>query len=411
MRRGPALSLGVACLLGASILAGGTKGASAAAAQRARADGHVTVTTAQSEVTAIARVRWTSNVKISMDNGAWTFASDGIPPSQFTASHYAVPTNPLDVSAVGAGVITTSQVLRDQNYSFTLPTTPKYSSTTTTNLGAIGVMLDGAVLYNPYEANRTTVATHDNFSATQNGTTASFLDSCDGHPGPGGQYHYHGLPDCLVQYATTGTNAQTTSVTSFSGTRTAPVAKTNATARKPVLVGFAFDGYGIYDNIAMNGRVIGVGSLDSCNGIFSPVPGYPHGVYHYVLENVKSDRSSLNCYHGVVSSAYTRALQNSINAAAGGSPPNGAGSGPPSGAGSGPPSGAGSGPPSGAGSGPPSGAGSGPPSGAGSAALPAAPPAASTASPASPASSLAANPQEIVRLTYALEMLGDGDLC
>ncbi len=58
------------------------------------------------------------------------------PSSRFTASHYAVPTNPLDVSAVGTTVITTSQVLRDQNYSFTLPTTPKYSSTTT-NLGGL----------------------------------------------------------------------------------------------------------------------------------------------------------------------------------------------------------------------------------------------------------------------------------
>ena len=58
------------------------------------------------------------------------------PSSRFTASHFAVPTNPLDVSAVGTTVITTSQVLRDQNYSFTLPTTPKYSSTTT-NLGGL----------------------------------------------------------------------------------------------------------------------------------------------------------------------------------------------------------------------------------------------------------------------------------
>jgi len=39
------------------------------------------------------------------------------------------------------------------------------------------------------------------------------------------------------------------------------------------------------------------------------VPGYPHGVYHYVLENVKGARSSIGCYHGVVSSAYTQALE------------------------------------------------------------------------------------------------------
>jgi hypothetical protein len=159
------------------------------------------------------------------------------PSSRFTASHYAVPTNPLDVSAVGTTVITTSQVLRDQNYSFTLPTTPKYSSTT--NLGG------------------------------------------------------------LVRYATTGASTQTASLTSFSGSTTALAAETNVAARKPVLLGFTFDGYGIYDNVAMNGKTIGVSSLDSCNGIFSPVPGYPRGVYHYVPETVKSDRSSPGCYHGV----------------------------------------------------------------------------------------------------------------
>ena len=375
MRTRTALALGVPCVFFGSILAGGSGGASAAVNSSDSSRSHVTVATAQSELTAIKAVGWTSNVTVSVSNGSWTFKSDGVPSSNFTASHYAVPDNPLNVSAVGANVIATSQVLRDQNYSFTLPTTPQYSSKTTTNLGSIGVMLDGAVLYNPYEANEETVATHDNFSATENGTTASFLDSCDGHPGPGGQYHYHGLPDCLVQYATTGRNTKTTSVTSFSGTMTTPVAKTNSSARKPVLLGFAFDGYGIYDNVAMDGKTIGVRSLDSCNGIFSAVPGYPHGIYHYVLENVKTNRSSLNCYHGVVSSAYTRtSLKDSINAIEGDGPP-----------------------PS-----PPP--GPGPAEGLSSVASPANPVVAT-------AESLAANKSEVVLLTVELDSLGYGDLC
>jgi hypothetical protein len=311
---------------------------------------------------------------VSFSNGSWTFRSDGVPASTFTAFRYAVPDNPLVVSATGASVISTSQVLKNQSYNFTLPTTPEYSSETTTNLGAIGVMLDGAVLYNPYEANKETVATSDNFSATVNGTTASFLDSCDGHPGPGGQYHYHGLPDCLVQYATSGRNKQTTSVSSFNGETTSPVAETNAAAKKPVLLGFTFDGYGIYDNVAMNGKTVPVSSLDACNGIFSRVPGYPHGVYHYVLENVKTDRSSINCYHGVVSSAYIHALKDSINAIGGSGPPPGQG-----------------GPP-----GPSQGISS---SGSGS------------STGAATARSLSANKSEITILTVELNALGYGQLC
>jgi hypothetical protein len=269
-------------------------------------------TTPQSEYAALLRVEWTSNVTVKYAKGSWNFVSTGVPPSNFVAKDYAVPANPLNVSAAGASIIASASVLRDQNYDYTLPLVPKYSSTvTTTNQGPIGVLLDGAALYNPYEANHSTVATSDNFLATQNGTTASFLDDCDGHPGPGGQYHYHGMPSCLVSYATGGTPS-VASVASTSGATSAAVDEDNARARRPVILGFAFDGYGIYDNIAMNGRAVPVSALDACNGIFSPVPGYPQGVYHYVLENVKGVRSSIGCYHGVVFSAYTRALQEDL---------------------------------------------------------------------------------------------------
>ncbi len=272
------------------------------------------VSTAQSEAAAIKRVHWTSNVAVTYANGSWTFTSDGLPSSTFVATNYAVPANPFAVSATGATIHSSSSVLTDQNYDYTLPLVPKYAkSTTTTNQGPIGFLLDGAALYNPYEANHSTVATADNFVTTVNGVSASFLDDCDGHPGPGGQYHYHGLPACLVAYATSGVTEQVTSVSSTNGTATTAVSEDNVAARKPVILGFAFDGFGIYDNVAMNGSTVPVSALDACNGIFSPVPGYPHGVYHYVLENVKGARSSIGCYHGVVSSAYTRALEEDLS--------------------------------------------------------------------------------------------------
>lgn len=291
-------------------------GAVSSAADLHSVSTHVDASSAQSELPAIKSLKWTSNVKVTYGKGSWTFASSGVPKSVFTASHYAVPKDAFNVSATGASVIATSAVLKNQNYKFTIPETPVYSSTTTTNMGAIGVLLNGGVLYNPYEANKSTVATNDNFSVTVKGVTASFIDTCDGHPGPGGQYHYHGMPACLVAYATTGAAAQVTSVSDFSSATTPAVATTNTAAKKPVLLGFAFDGYGIYDNIDESAATIPVAALDACNGIFSPVPGYAKGVYHYVLENVKSARSSLACYHGVVSSAYTHALQLSINAIA-----------------------------------------------------------------------------------------------
>jgi hypothetical protein len=271
------------------------------------------VTSPQSERSAVQLAKWTPNVSVSFGDGSWTFKSDGLPASNFVAPHYAVPSNPQAVSAAGASVISSASVLRDQNYDYVLPLVPKYSKTvTTTNQGPIGILLDGAALYNPYEANHATVATSDNFVASQNGVSASFIDDCDGHPGPGGQYHYHGLPSCLVSYATGG-RPTVKSVTSTAGATSAGVIENTAASKKPLILGFAFDGYGIYDNIAMNATTVPVSALDACNGIFSPVPGYPHGVYHYVLENVKGARSSIGCYHGVVSSAYTQAMQGILN--------------------------------------------------------------------------------------------------
>ena len=272
-----------------------------------------TVNTRQSEAVAERNVKWTSNVRKTIGKGSWTFQSDGVPASNLVATNYAVPANPFNVSATGASVIASATVLSNQHYDYTLPLTPVYTkSVTAANQGPIGVLLDGAALYNPYEANHATVATSDNFIATKNGTSASFLDSCDGHPGPGGQYHYHGLPTCLVTYATVG-SATVSSVTDLSGTTTNAVSELNALSKRPVILGFAFDGFGIYDNVSMNGRTIPVSALDHCNGIFSPVPGYTHGVYHYVLENVKGVRSSIGCFHGVVSSAYTHALENLLS--------------------------------------------------------------------------------------------------
>gem|GEM_PF-2240256 len=39
----------------------------------------LTARNAQSEVAALKRVDWTSNVKVSRGNGSWTFISGGLP--------------------------------------------------------------------------------------------------------------------------------------------------------------------------------------------------------------------------------------------------------------------------------------------------------------------------------------------
>jgi hypothetical protein len=162
----------------------------------------------------------------------------------------------------------------------------KASSTTATNMGAIGYMISGEAIFNAYEANgQATPALSDNvsYSFTTGGgvhETASFIDACSSHPTPltgGYDWHHHGLPTCLVNQID-GSNGPSH------------------------LIGIALDGFPIYGGRDINGNTIAVSQLDACNGITSPTPEFPNGIYHYVLPiGVTNGRSSLNCYAGTVS--------------------------------------------------------------------------------------------------------------
>jgi hypothetical protein len=64
------------------------------------------------------------------------------------------------------------------------------------------------------------------------------------------------------------------------------------------LIGIALDGFPVYGNYDVNGTEVTEADLDACNGITSPTPEYPGGVYHYVLLDTTDGSSSLRCYHG-----------------------------------------------------------------------------------------------------------------
>jgi hypothetical protein len=187
---------------------------------------------------------------------------------------------------------TTAKIVKDptkaQSYKFTIPTTPKYSSSiTSTSLGSIGVMISGAVLYNPYEGDNKTVAMANNFTITNSsGITASFVDKCTGHPTPDiGAYHYHGLPNCVT-------------------------AKVDKVGKPSHIIGYALDGFPIYGDRDIKGRQITAKNLDQCNGINSATPEFPKGIYHYVLLGTADVRSSIACFHGEVDASQIQAMPN-----------------------------------------------------------------------------------------------------
>jgi YHYH protein len=236
-----------------------------------------TLTTAtapgSSTIAGVQAAKWGDNVNISYADNSFTFASNGIPnherPAEYVLPQVGMMMPTPTTAYVGADPTKT------QNYNFTLPLSPtKSAKPTSTSLGAIGVMISGAVLFNPYEVDNQTIATLDNFSLKNSqGRDVAFLDSCNGHPTPRGQYHYHALPPCITRV----------------------VDKVGGPSH---LIGVAFDGFPIYGDRAMNGSKIEATQLDTCNGITSATPEFPKGIYHYILLDTKDSTSSIRCFSG-----------------------------------------------------------------------------------------------------------------
>jgi hypothetical protein len=221
--------------------------------------------------------------------------------------NHALPDYYLGPASTGGTVVATNStgmqfvVIKNPDSSTPSTTTfnicpSKAASPTTTNMGGIGVMISGAVLFNPYDASGNT-ALSENVSYTftdGNGVsqTASFIDNCNGHytnNGGGNVYHYHGDSSCVT-------------------------AEVDSTGGPSHIIGIALDGFPIYGGRDINGNVIQVSQLDSCNGITSATPEFPNGVYHYVLpEGVTDQYSSINCYVGTVTqSQIAQAIENGL---------------------------------------------------------------------------------------------------
>ncbi len=170
---------------------------------------------------------------------------------------------------------------------FRIPLDPVYNENTTdTTLGTVGVAINGIPIYNPFEDQDETAAYGRIFS------------SCCGHPQRDGVYHYHKYPTCL-RYID-GDNFKTEKE------KCDNIDELIENGQHSPLIGFALDGWPIYgpvgwideernskllsssykgapDNSGNPTFIENSGDLDICNGITSPTPEFPEGIYHYVM--------------------------------------------------------------------------------------------------------------------------------
>lgn len=183
------------------------------------------------------------DLRVSYDDNYMTVLSQGLP--NHKTAMFPNSRNPNSIKV--------------QSYTFKIPLKPQKADVITgLPMGPIGVALNGVPFYNPYNAEGLIAL---------DGYSEEWLDSCCGHPDQNGQYHYHKYPVC------------TKSPFKDKGDQHSP------------LIGFAFDGFGIYGPWESKGvmaqDLTGDTALDECNGHTDLVRGYHYHVspnkFPYVL--------------------------------------------------------------------------------------------------------------------------------
>ncbi|MFY9241747.1 MAG: YHYH protein [Polaribacter sp.] len=146
------------------------------------------------------------------------------------------------------------------NYVMTIPTKPSEATNKEqTDLGPVGMALNGAPIYNDYEGG----------GVLQENAWGTF-DSTGAHPGPNEDYHYH----CEGTYLS--------------------VDDSN-------LIGFLRDGFPIYGRKDMDGSY--PSDLDDNGGHISVTDNFSEAIYHYHISNNVYSTSGLyviksGSYHG-----------------------------------------------------------------------------------------------------------------
>lgn len=254
-------------------------------------DGNSTTTTVDTTTTgdiistkqAVQNAQWDDNVTITYNTGTFLFESNGLPDSSYLGEKYLIPkdiaSQPFSDNDISTFTIVSAvDYFKETAISTLISLFPQYSKTiTATSLGQIGVVLNGAALFNDYEnMELTLVALDDNVIHDH----AAFVDECNGHSLQNGDsYHYHGIPTCITS-------------------------KVDKIGQHSTMIGVLQDGFPVYGNKDTSGAVITNSNLDECSGHTGATPEFPDGIYHYHLTDDEAPYS-IDCYHGEITTTST----------------------------------------------------------------------------------------------------------
>jgi len=184
------------------------------------------------------QVKWLSRYNIALRGDRRAFTTNDLPshptgtfPIPQTDEAYQYDRNPNSIRA--------------QDFDFDLPADPALAPSPTCAPGAVGILITGSVLFNSLDAPGRDAVAHE----TQ--------DACQGHPQPGGVYHYHSVSTCIDDKRLPDGHS--------------------------ALVGYALDGFGIFGRYGEGGKLLSSADLDECHGHTHAIPwdGKMVVMYHY----------------------------------------------------------------------------------------------------------------------------------
>lgn len=196
-------------------------------------------------------IKWpNANISIKISNKERIFTGNNLPTNHNTGTFPVSRTDPAYTIDKNPNKIS------EQKISLSLPAYPSFSSKPNCIGGEVGIMTNGVVLYNGFDAQ------------LKDAVANEVQDKCDGHPQIAGQYHYHGPSSCFRD----------------SDIKT--------------VIGYAFDGFPITGAKVSATKSITTNDLDECHGMTSEIilDGKKQISYHYVL--TQDFPYSVSCFKG-----------------------------------------------------------------------------------------------------------------
>ena len=184
-------------------------------------------------------VHWPSHYVIALKGTVRDFTTNDLP-------NHATGIFPIPSDSDAYQFDRNPNSILPQHIAIELPADPVPAEKPSCTPGAVGILISGAVLFNALDAPGRDAIAHE----TQ--------DKCQGHPPPGGVYHYHWITTCIDdRREADGSSA---------------------------IVGYALDGFGITGHYGPDGKLMTDADLDACHGMVSSITwdGKPRRIYHYV---------------------------------------------------------------------------------------------------------------------------------